>query len=216
MKSGEIPLGGEISISKLVFKLKTIAHSLRLGGAALMFLGISFMVWVYIPLAFYQTRYTLSSKSRFGNELKDVVVDKNYSLYIPKIDAKSIVIDNVDISKPEVYLAALKKGVASAAGLSRPGVVGTTFLFAHSTDSPFNFARYNAVFYLLDKLETGDGVEIAYHGNLFKYKIEKVEILEANDLKYLIPQKDEERLVLQTCYPPGTTWKRLVTVAKRV
>jgi sortase A len=216
MKSGEIPLGGEISISKLIFKLKAIAHSLRIGGPVLMLLGMVFMVWIYAPLAYYQTRYSLSPKSRFGNELKEVILDKTYSLYIPKIDAKSVVIENVDVAKPEAYLLALQKGVAAAANLSRPGVKGTTFLFAHSVSSPLNFARYNAVFYLLDKMQVGDDVEIAYHGNMYLYKIDKVEILEANDLKYLIPQKDEERLVLQTCYPPGTTWKRLVTVAKRI
>lgn len=235
MKSGEIPLGSEISISKLVFKLKTIAMSLRLGGGVLVLMGILGMGWIYLPLAYYQTRYFFKfqisnfklnylTSSRFGQALEKIVEekpawevpDKNYSLFIPKIEARSKVIENVDVSKPNIYLPALQQGVAAAANLSRPGLKGTTFLFAHSVDSPLNFSRYNAIFYLLDKIETGDKVEIVYRNRLFKYQIEKTEILTANDLRYLVPQTDEERLVLQTCYPPGTSWKRLVVVAKRI
>lgn len=144
------------------------------------------------------------------------IPDKNYSIYIPKISAVSPVIGNVDANNAKTYLAALKKGVAEAAGLAHPGIVGTTFLFAHSVGSRVDFARYNAVFYLLEKMTVGDEIQIAYQGRLFKYEMVQREILKASDTKYLVPQNLSEKLVLQTCYPPGTTWKRLVIVAKRV
>jgi LPXTG-site transpeptidase (sortase) family protein len=89
-------------------------------------------------------------------------------------------------------------------------------MFAHSTNSPINFARYNAVFYLLDKLAEGDRIEVVYQGKLYRYKTASREILAPDDVRYLVPQAMEEKLVLQTCYPPGTTWKRLVIVAKRI
>ena len=143
------------------------------------------------------------------------VPDENYSIYIPKIFARSRVIPNVDAGDSKVYLAALKQGVAEAKGLAHPGERGTTYLFAHSVGSRVDFARYNAVFYLLDKLGPGDRVEIVYQGKLYRYEVESKEVLVANDTKYLVVQKTSERLVLQTCYPPGTTWKRLVVVAKR-
>ena len=104
--------------------------------------------------------------------------------------------------------------MAEAAGLGHPGSGGTTYLFAHSTDSPINFARYNAVFYLLDKLEVGDGIEVVYRGKLYKYEVTKFQVLDAGDVRYLTPQRTEEILVLQTCYPAGTFWKRLVVVAR--
>ncbi len=106
--------------------------------------------------------------------------------------------------------------VAEAANLSHPGQKGTTYLFAHSTDSPVNFARYNAIFYLLDKLVVGDEVEIVYMGKLYKYRVTSVQILASSDTGYLVPQKEKEQLVLQTCYPPGTSWKRLIVVLDRV
>ncbi len=144
------------------------------------------------------------------------VPDTNYSIYIPKIYAISRVIPNVDAGDPKVYLPALKTGVAEALGLSHPGQTGTTYLFAHSVGTRWDFARYNAVFYLLEKLEIGDRVEIVYGEKLYKYEMAEREILAASDTKYLIPQTISEKLVLATCYPPGTTWKRLVVVAKRI
>jgi LPXTG-site transpeptidase (sortase) family protein len=144
------------------------------------------------------------------------VPDTNYSIYIPRIYAISRVSPNVDAGDPKVYLPALKTGVAEALGLSHPGQAGTTYLFAHSVGTRWDFARYNAVFYLLEKLEIGDRVEIVYDGKLYKYEIAEREILAASDTRYLVPQIISEKLVLATCYPPGTTWKRLVVVAKRI
>ena len=143
------------------------------------------------------------------------VPDVKYSIYIPKILAISRVIGNVDAGDAKAYLAALQKGVAEARGLAHPGETGTTFLFAHSVGSRVDFARYNAVFYLLDDLTYGDDIEIVYQSKLYKYTVADKQILEANDTRYLVPQTLSEKLVLQTCYPPGTSWKRLVIVAKR-
>lgn len=144
------------------------------------------------------------------------IPDREYSIYIPKINAVSKVIKDVDSGDSKEYLAALKQGVAEAANLSHPGMVGTTYLFAHSVGSRLDFARYNAVFYLLDKMSIGDEIQIVYENKLFKYEMVQREILGATDTKYLVPQNLSEKLVLQTCYPPGTTWKRLVVVARRM
>jgi LPXTG-site transpeptidase (sortase) family protein len=144
------------------------------------------------------------------------IPDNNYSIYIPKIMAISRVISNVDAGNSKEYLPALKQGVAEAANLAHPGTVGTTYLFAHSVGSRMDFARYNAVFYLLDKLGIGDEIQIVYQGKLYRYEMVQREILTATDTKYLVPQNLSEKLILQTCYPPGTSWKRLVVTARRI
>ncbi|KKU93716.1 hypothetical protein A3E17_01060 [Candidatus Amesbacteria bacterium RIFCSPHIGHO2_12_FULL_48_14] len=144
------------------------------------------------------------------------VPDEKYSVFIPQIGAISRVIPEVDAGDPGIYQAALKQGVAEAAGLGHPGQAETTYLFAHSVESKVDIARYNAVFYLLHKLVAGDKIEVVYQGRLYKYEVTGREILAATDVKYLVPQSQEEKLVLATCYPPGTTWKRLVVIAKRV
>ena len=233
MKEGEIALGGHLNVGSLVKKLKTIAWGLRWSGGGLVLLALLGLVWLYSPLVIAQTNYRFRRISNFNPPIANnsqiskfdfinkgpekpswSVPDSNYSIFIPKIEAMSRVISDVSLTSEPEYLAALKQGVAEAKGLAHPGWRGTTYLFAHSTDSPLNFARYNAVFYLLDKLTPGDKIEIVYKGKLYKYRVESREILAAGDTKYLVPQKDREILVLQTCFPPGTSWKRLVVVAK--
>lgn len=213
---------GELSVSRLVVKLKALAWSLRWAGLGLILLAVGGIGFIFSPLMYEETRYYLqppTPQSKLGSALRDIPnwqpPNAAYSLYIPKIRAISQVIANVPVADEKAYLEALKQGVAEAAGLSHPGQPGTTYLFAHSTDSPLNYARYNAVFYLLNKLEVGDWVEVMYQGKLHRYKVAEVQVLEANDTRYLTTGNSDEILVLQTCYPPGTSWKRLVVVARR-
>lgn len=203
-------------------------------GLTMIIVAVGGLMWVYLPLGVAEARYFWGKSemakisqqvqvnlkgSKLEQTVKEIsweVPDNRYSVYIPKIGAVSRVIGNVDAGNEKMYSQALKQGVAEAAGLAHPGQVGTTFLFAHSVGSRADYARYNAVFYLLDKLNIGDMVEIVYMGKLYKYEAVNKEILAADDTKYLIPQTQEEKLVLQTCYPPGTSSKRLVVVGKRV
>lgn len=141
--------------------------------------------------------------------------DTYFSIVIPRISARAKVLPNVDAGDPNSYLPALKKGVAHAAGSVFPGILGATYLFAHSTDAPINIARYNAVFYLLREVEEGDEVFVFFLDEFYPYRVEEKLIVEPEDVSWLaLAQEGEERLILQTCWPPGTTLKRLLLIAK--
>ncbi len=144
--------------------------------------------------------------------------DTYFSIVIPRIGAASRVIINVDPNNETEYLAALQKGIAHAKGSVFPGMPGTSFYFAHSTDSIWNVGRYNAVFYLLKDMQVNDDIYLFFKNYRYNYKVTQTEILDANDVTLLVnAQKDrEEKIVLQTCWPPGTTWKRFIVIAKPV
>lgn len=142
--------------------------------------------------------------------------DPNFSLVIPKIGANAPVVPNVNPGSEEEYQNALKSGIAHARGTSFPGEGGHVFLFAHSTDYLWNIGSYNAVFYLLYKMEIGDEVSLFYQGQRYTYKIEEKIIIEADDVEYLTRKTDYELLTLQTCWPPGTTLKRLIVSGRRI
>ena len=154
--------------------------------------------------------------SFFQAEKVEVLVpeDPNFSLVIPKIGANARVVKNVDAGNEPEYLEALKSGIAHARGTSFPGQGGHIFLFAHSTDYIWNIGSYNAVFYLLYKLETGDEVNVFYNGQRYKYEVTEKAIIEPEQIEYLTRTPDEETLTLQTCWPPGTTLKRMVVTGK--
>lgn len=162
-------------------------------------------------------RVSAESTSKVQEEASSLNLDSYFSVYIPKIDAKARVIANVDTGNEQEYDEALMKGVGHAKGTYFPGQGKNIFLFAHSTDSPINFARYNAVFYLLGKLEKGDKITVFFTDKKYEYKVSDKVTVGATDTKWLMnPPVEGETLILQTCYPPGTTWSRLLIVAKPV
>jgi len=142
--------------------------------------------------------------------------DPNFSIIIPKIGANAKVIANVDSANDKVYLNALKQGVAQAEGTAFPGEGGHIFLFAHSTDYFWNVGTYNAIFYLLNKLEVGDEVDLFFQGERYVYRVIGKEVVDPSQVQYLTRKTNREFLTLQTCWPLGTTLKRLLVFAVRV
>ncbi len=162
-----------------------------------------------------QTFGTLLGKS--DPNLKILVPkDPNFSIIVEKIGADAPIIANVDASNKAVYTDALRRGVAHALGTSFPGQAGVTYLFAHSTDTIFNVPRFNAVFYLLKDMAVGDKIVIFFAGKRYDYAVTESKITEPEDVSYFTMKTEAQILVLQTCYPPGTSWKRLLVIAKPV
>ena len=79
-------------------------------------------------------------------------VDEDFGIVIPKIAANARVIPDVDWQDSRVYQRALAEGVAQAKGTSYPGEPGNVFIFSHSGVDFYEANRYNALFYLINKL----------------------------------------------------------------
>lgn len=202
-------------------------------GSVLIVISILGFLFTYGPILQVEIGYRLSkffekeanvSRGSFAELLdktllgeQEGVPDPNFSLIIPKIHAKGKIIANVDPANESAYMEALKTGIAHARGTDLPGGNGTIYLFAHSTDSPFNILRYNAVFYLLRELEPNDLVEIYFGGVKHRYFVTEKKIVEPTDVTYLSPGNPENRelVILQTCWPPGTTLKRMLIFASK-
>lgn len=217
-------------IDKKILLVRTIGNFLILGAIV----SIGFTFWpigsAFIGHAldnlsgkkFEASATTTSGGQTFGSLLGKedpnikvlVPKDPNFSIIVEKIGADAPIVQNVDASNKSVYNAALKRGVAHALGTSFPGQPGVTYLFAHSTDSIFNVPRFNAIFYLLNDLVLGDRIVVFFNNKRFDYTVSEKKITEPEDVSYFTLRTEEQILVLQTCYPPGTTWKRLLVVAK--
>lgn len=140
----------------------------------------------------------------------------NFSIVIPKIGANSLVIPNVNANNEKEFLKDLQQGVAHAKGTVFPGQKGNIYLFAHSADNFWDAGRYNAVFYLLKDLTVGDTITVFFENIRHNYKVVETKIVDPSEVSYLIKSQEggEETLILQTCWPPGTTWKRLLVIAR--
>lgn len=145
-----------------------------------------------------------------------VPVSTQYGIVIEKINANARIIPEVSPANEKEYTAALKMGVAEALGSTPPGQPGNLYLFSHSTDAPWNIIRYNAIFFLLRELQSGDKIIIFYNNKRYDYIVFDKIVTSAHDISYLTNRYAVPVLTLQTCDPPGTLLNRLVVRAKLV
>lgn len=155
------------------------------------------------------------AESQTGDSNIIVPVDEQFGIVIPKIFVNSKVFPDVDPENPAVYQPVLTKGVAHVAGTAFPGKPGNVFIFAHSGQDFFQAERYNAVFYLLTKLEKGDEIDIFYQGQKFQYSVTDKKIVAPEEVQYLDDTPGKNTLTLMTCWPGGTTLKRLIVQAEQ-
>jgi len=139
-----------------------------------------------------------------------------FSLEIPKIKATAKVTANVNSADKKEYQSALKQGVVHAAGTYLPGMGGSVTLFAHSTDSEANVSLYNAVFYRLDELVSGDEIIVWFLGEKKVYRVTGSKILPPSNVEVFKAEKNGEKLYLVTCTPRGTTKNRLIVEAQPI
>lgn len=141
-------------------------------------------------------------------------VNTDFSIVIPKINANTKVVKNVDPYNSSVYQYALTKGVAHALGSATPDISGNTFIFAHSAGNWYQANQYNAVFYLLNKLIIDDQIFIYYQNQKYTYLVKELKFVAPTDVELMNSNLSHQQLTLMTCWPPGTTIKRLIIIAE--
>lgn len=146
-----------------------------------------------------------------GSQISPVNTD--FSLIIPKIGVNAPIVPAVNPANPGEYLEALQKGVAHASTSYFPDEDGTVYLFSHSTNYDWFVKDLNAVFYLLKNLSEGDLIVVFYEGKRYTYRLAEKRITAATEVSYLVPQGGKKRLILQTCWPPGSVAQRLLIFA---
>jgi sortase A len=228
---GVSPRKGEFNLHPTFFQ-KITYTVLRGIGAGLIGAMVIGLIFTYGPILKEEISYLVfgpkkevassfskllsaGSAKKVQEEARSFGVGAYFSVVIPKIGAESDIIANVDAGNSREYQKALEEGVAHAKGTFFPGQGETIFLFAHSTDSPINITRYNAVFYLLRKLERGDRIIVFFADKKYVYEVTQKIVTTAGDISWLA-SSGEERLILQTCDPPGTTFRRLLVIAEPI
>jgi len=139
--------------------------------------------------------------------------DTNFSVIVPKIGINAKVIPAVNPGDTKAYEEALKTGVAHASTSFFPNEEGTVYLFSHSTNYDWFVKDVNAVFYLLKNLELNDQIVLVYKGTRYTYRLTDKRVVAPTDISYLTPIEGKRNLILQTCWPPGSTTERLLILA---
>lgn len=188
-------------------------------GTSLFVVGILYFVYLYYPLAGAIIRFDTNSVAVVKFEDQKVKDPENFFVSIPKIGAYSEVKINVDPLNDKEYLPILDNNlVAHAKNTSLPGLGKgkTTYIFAHSSQQGIGRVRNNPVFYLLNELKSGDIVFIKEQDKAYTYVVYDKKIVSKKEIFYIgFRDPENEVLLLQTCWPIGTDWKRLIVFARR-
>lgn len=140
-------------------------------------------------------------------------VNTDFSLIVPSVGINAPVIERVNPQSPGNYREALEKGVAHSSLSFLPSENGTVYLFSHSTNYDWFVKDLNAIFYLLKNVESGQHIVVFYKGVRYTYRISSKKVVKPRDINYLVPRVGERKLILQTCWPPGSIAERLLIFA---
>jgi len=68
---------------------------------------------------------------------------------------------------------------------------------------------YNAVFYQIKDLQLGEKIVLHLGDKQFIYEVSAQDVVASSEVDFVNNLKEENILLLQTCWPPGTSWQRL-------
>jgi LPXTG-site transpeptidase (sortase) family protein len=158
----------------------------RIIGFSLVGIGVAILFFTYLPVAREEIRYSVTKLLPTPQSSPTPVepASREFGILIPKIGANAPVVPEVDPYNASEYQYRLTKGVAHAKGTAYPGESGNIFIFAHSAGNWTEANRYNAVFYLISKLEKGDEIILWYNFNSFRYIVSETKLVDA-----ITPQK---------------------------
>lgn len=193
--------------------MKKLSFVLIVFGSISIILAAIIFITVFYSVIRMEVGYQMNQR-QLGLKKEIIPLDKNFGIVIPRIAANAKIVPNVDPFNVKDYQIALTRGVAHAEGTAFPNGVGNVFLFSHSSVSFYEANRYNSIFYLLDKLAVGDEIDLYYLNSKFEYSVTEKKVVDAADMKYLGNFGQEKTVTLMTCWPPGTSFKRLMVIAK--
>jgi LPXTG-site transpeptidase (sortase) family protein len=147
----------------------------------------------------------------------------------PLPNQATLVIDKIGVSAPIVFgvgndpkkiLNSLVNGVVHYSDTPKPGESGVSVILGHSSAYPWYTGHYGSVFALLGKLQSGDKFYVRYSdGRVFTYSVSQSIIFTpfTSDARLTqIEQNKDSSLVLVSCWPVGTNYKRIAVQAKLI
>lgn len=141
-------------------------------------------------------------------------VSADPTISIPKINVNAPVVYEPSINENDI-LKALQNGIVHYGTTPAPGQGGNAVFVGHSSNDWWEAGNYKFVFVLLDKLVVGDKFSLNYQSHKYVYEVTSASVVAPTDVGVLAPSTQPE-VTLITCTPPGTSWKRLVIVAKQI
>lgn len=195
----------------------------------LKYLGLFIILFFVFYFGLNFQSYFLKAKYSYNVEIKGKPILLNNLPYIADTakDSEinlpdSLIIDKIQVNAPILWqvepqdvLKGLDDGIVHFKGTALPNDIdGNIALTGHSSSYPWQKTKYGQVFTLLDKLEVRDQITVIYKKKKYLYEVTNKKVVKPEQVEVL--NSNEARLTLITCWPIGTTLKRLVVQARQI
>lgn len=155
---------------------------------------------------------------KFDKPLPDVA-----DLVIERIGITVPIVFNIKADNKDIY-SALEKGVVHYSNTVKPGDLGPSIILGHSSAYPWYKGKYGSVFALLGQLKKGDKLYVRYSdGRIFRYAMTRAVVFNplgaASDAEVNTLTSDSNSdgsLILISCWPVGTNYRRIAVEASRI
>ncbi len=144
-------------------------------------------------------------------------LDPSPKIRIPKINVEIPIDYGLTTTDEKQVELALDNGVVHYPTSVRPGQIGNTAVFGHSSNNIFNPGKYKFAFVLLHKLEPKDLFYLTHDSKLYTYEVISSKVVKPSEVGVLGATAGQAATAtLITCNPPGTSINRLVVVGKQI
>jgi len=139
----------------------------------------------------------------------------------------TLVISNIGVSAPIIFGAGsdekniyknLENGVVHYSATPKPGMDGVSIVLGHSSAYPWYKGAYGSAFALLGKLKAGDKIFVKYgDSQAFVYSVKQSVVFspfQEDPRLAQIEKSERPTLVLISCWPVGTNYKRIIVEAE--
>lgn len=110
----------------------------------------------------------------------------------------------------------LETGVVHYPGTTEPGKAGNVFLTGHSSYYPWAPGQYKTIFARLGDLNVGDEYWVYFKGDKHRYVVVERKEVRPTEVSVLDQPQDARMSTLMTCWPIGTTLRRMIISAQEV
>lgn len=178
--------------------------------------------FIIANVKFWMLGKVVSPPEIFSNPPK---IEPEKKLTLP--DEALLVIGDIGVSAPIVFGVGseakniynnLENGVVHYSSTPKPGMNGVSIILGHSSAYPWYKGAYGSVFALLGKLKIGDKIYVKYNdGQTFTFSVKQSIIFSpfVKDTRLAEIEKSEKpTLILISCWPVGTNYKRIAVQAE--
>jgi LPXTG-site transpeptidase (sortase) family protein len=188
---------------------------------------LAIFLFIFLILYFISNYQGLSARIKYQFFSKEINIESlekgiikeensveatyNDTLVIPKIAVKAPIVWTKNESE---VVEDLQLGVSHYPLTSKPGEKGNILISGHSSNYFWRKGDYNSIFVNFSELKNNDEIFVFYKNKKYNYKVFENKVLSLEESNKEIFRTEEKSILnLVTCWPVGTSWKRLIVKA---